>query len=187
MRKIEEQSRYQGVIKDDFGRTRKRVLPSQLLGAPERAGAGWGRPLLLLLAGACSLALLGYSVYFDRQRRNAPDFQRKLRQKRRKEREKAKAHDVELCEMKNIGRVREFFLQEVQLGEHWLSRGEHKKSVEHLTNAISVCAQPHQLLQILHNTLPPQVFEMLMQRVPYEKQQLQAVLNEHDCVEDETE
>ncbi|XP_030415097.1 TOMM20-like protein 1, partial [Gopherus evgoodei] len=146
------------------------VDPSQLLGAPERAGAGWGRPLLLLLAGACSLALLGYSVYFDRQRRNAPDFQRKLRQKRRKEREKAKVHDVELCEMKNIGRVREFFLQEVKLGEHWLSTGEHKKSVEHLTNAISVGAQPHQLLQILHNTLPPQVFEMLVQRVPYAKQ-----------------
>ncbi|XP_039392132.1 TOMM20-like protein 1 [Mauremys reevesii] len=149
--------------------------------------SGWARPLLLLLAGACGLALLGYGLYFDRQRRNAPDFQRKLRQKRRKEREKAKEHDVELCEMKNIGRVREFFLQEVQLGEHWLSKGEHKKSVEHLTNAISVCAQPHQLLQILHNTLPPQVFEMLMQRVPYTKQRLQAALNEQDCVEDETE
>ncbi|XP_065449914.1 TOMM20-like protein 1 isoform X1 [Chrysemys picta bellii] len=132
--------------------------------------SGWARPLLLLLAGACGLTLLGYAVYFDRQRRNAPDFKRKLRQKRRKEREKAKEHDAELCEMKNIGRVQEFFLQEVQLGEHWLSIGEHKKSVEHLTNAISVCAQPHQLLQLLHNTLPPQVFEMLLQRVPYTKQ-----------------
>uniref|UniRef100_A0A8C3ILE6 Translocase of outer mitochondrial membrane 20 like n=1 Tax=Chrysemys picta bellii TaxID=8478 RepID=A0A8C3ILE6_CHRPI len=90
--------------------------------------SGWARPLLLLLAGACGLTLLGYAVYFDRQRRNAPDFKRKLRQR------------------------------------------EHKKSVEHLTNAISVCAQPHQLLQLLHNTLPPQVFEMLLQRVPYTKQ-----------------
>ncbi|XP_037757112.1 TOMM20-like protein 1 isoform X2 [Chelonia mydas] len=106
---------------------------------------------------------------------------------RRKEREKAKEHDAELCEMKNIGRVQEFFLQEVQLGEHWLSRGDHKKSVEHLTNAISVCAQPHQLLQVLHNTLPPQVFEMLMRRVPYAKQRLQAALNEQDCAEDEKE
>ncbi|CAM5163309.1 unnamed protein product [Natator depressus] len=151
------------------------------------AMSGWARPLLLLLAGACGLALLGYGVYFDRRRRNAPDFQRKLRQKRRKEREKAKEHDAELCQMKNIGRVQEFFLQEVQLGEHWLSRGDHKKSVEHLTNAISVCAQPHQLLQVLHNTLPPQVFEMLMQRVPYAKQRLQAALNEQDCAEDEKE
>nr|XP_006135315.1 TOMM20-like protein 1 [Pelodiscus sinensis] len=94
---------------------------------------------------------------------------------RRKEREKAREHDAE---MKNIERVQEFFLQEVQLGEHWLSKGEHKKSVEHLTNAISVCAQPDQLLQVLHRTLPPQVFEMLMQRIPYIKQRLQAALNE---------
>ncbi|CAM5123539.1 unnamed protein product [Eretmochelys imbricata] len=106
---------------------------------------------------------------------------------RRKEREKAKEHDAELCKMKNIGRVQEFFLQEVQLGEHWLSRGDHKKSVEHLTNAISVCAQPRQLLQVLHNTLPPQVFEMLMRRIPYAKQRLQAALNEQDCAEDEKE
>ncbi|XP_074852381.1 TOMM20-like protein 1 isoform X2 [Carettochelys insculpta] len=132
--------------------------------------SGWARPLLFLLAGACGLALLGYGVYFDHQRRSAPGFQRKLRQKRRKEREKAKEREAELCKMKNIGRVQEFFLQEVQLGEHWLSRGEHKKSVEHLTNAISVCAQPHQLLQVLHHALPPQVFEMLMQRIPYTKQ-----------------
>ncbi|XP_074852382.1 TOMM20-like protein 1 isoform X3 [Carettochelys insculpta] len=106
---------------------------------------------------------------------------------RRKEREKAKEREAELCKMKNIGRVQEFFLQEVQLGEHWLSRGEHKKSVEHLTNAISVCAQPHQLLQVLHHALPPQVFEMLMQRIPYTKQRLQAALNEQDCAEEEKE
>ncbi|CAM4573090.1 unnamed protein product, partial [Lepidochelys olivacea] len=146
--------------------------------------SGWARPLLLLLAGACGLALLGYGVYFDRRRRNAPDFQRKLRQKRRKEREKAKEHDAELCKMKNIGRVQEFFLQEVQLGEHWLSRGDHKKSVEHLTNAISVCAQPRQLLQVLHNTLPPQVFEMLMRRIPYAKQKQCKGLGESGVMEE---
>uniref|UniRef100_A0A8C4VP46 Translocase of outer mitochondrial membrane 20 like n=1 Tax=Gopherus evgoodei TaxID=1825980 RepID=A0A8C4VP46_9SAUR len=124
-----------------------------------RPGGGGSSP-----ASSLGLALLGYSVYFDRQRRNAPDFQRKLRQS------ECPCPARGLCEMKNIGRVREFFLQEVKLGEHWLSTGEHKKSVEHLTNAISVGAQPHQLLQILHNTLPPQVFEMLVQRVPYAKQ-----------------
>ncbi|XP_075782434.1 TOMM20-like protein 1 isoform X2 [Pelodiscus sinensis] len=150
---------------------------AQVLAAPLRplAMSGWARPLLFLLAGACGLALLGYGLYFDRRRRSAPGFQRKLRQKRRKEREKAREHDAEI---KNIERVQEFFLQEVQLGEHWLSKGEHKKSVEHLTNAISVCAQPDQLLQVLHRTLPPQVFEMLMQRIPYVKQRLQAALNE---------
>nr|XP_042707931.1 TOMM20-like protein 1 isoform X3 [Chrysemys picta bellii] len=119
--------------------------------------SGWARPLLLLLAGACGLTLLGYAVYFDRQRRNAPDFKRKLRQKRRKEREKAKEHDAELCEMKNIGRVQEFFLQEVQLGEHWLSIEAVQRLGRFRGNGGA------------------------------EGERLQAALNEQDCVEDEKE
>lgn len=45
--------------------------------------------------------------------------------------------------------------------------GERKKSVEHLANAISVCSHPNQLMHVLEQTLPPQVFRMLMHRIPY--------------------
>uniref|UniRef100_A0A670XQM1 Translocase of outer mitochondrial membrane 20 like n=1 Tax=Pseudonaja textilis TaxID=8673 RepID=A0A670XQM1_PSETE len=48
-----------------------------------------------------------------------------------------------------------------------LREREQKKSVEHLINAISVCAQPNQLIQVLEQTLPPQVFEMLVHSIPY--------------------
>uniref|UniRef100_H9GLC8 Uncharacterized protein n=1 Tax=Anolis carolinensis TaxID=28377 RepID=H9GLC8_ANOCA len=44
---------------------------------------------------------------------------------------------------------------------------EPKKSTEHLANAISVCTHPNQLLQVLEQTLPPQVFEMLLQSIPH--------------------
>uniref|UniRef100_A0A8C8RAF0 Translocase of outer mitochondrial membrane 20 like n=1 Tax=Pelusios castaneus TaxID=367368 RepID=A0A8C8RAF0_9SAUR len=136
-----------------------------------RAGAamgGWARPLLVLLAGAFGLALFGYCVYFDRQRRTAPDFRQRLRQSEWPQLTGLLLGLPRI--MKTIGRIQEFFLQEIELGEHWLSRGDHKKSLEHLTNAMSVCAQPHQLLQLLHQSLPPQVFEMLLQRIPYTTQ-----------------
>ncbi|KAL7991603.1 hypothetical protein Chor_015860, partial [Crotalus horridus] len=69
--------------------------------------------------------------------------------------------------LKESEEVQEFFLQEIQLGELWLTKGEQKKSVDHLINAISVCAQPNQLIQVLEQTLPPQVFEMLVRSIPY--------------------
>lgn len=54
----------------------------------------------------------------------------------------------------------------MQLGEELLSQGEVESGVEHLANAVSVCGQPYQLLQVLQQTLPPQVFHLLMQQLP---------------------
>uniref|UniRef100_A0A8C0F8J6 Uncharacterized protein n=1 Tax=Bubo bubo TaxID=30461 RepID=A0A8C0F8J6_BUBBB len=45
-------------------------------------------------------------------------------------------------------------------------RREYEKGVDHLTNAIAVCGQPQQLLQVLQQTLPPPVFQMLLTKLP---------------------
>ncbi|CAH1261834.1 TOMM20 [Branchiostoma lanceolatum] len=44
--------------------------------------------------------------------------------------------------------------------------GDFENGVEHLTNAVAVCGQPQQLLQVLQQTLPPQVFQMLIAKLP---------------------
>ncbi|XP_062974572.1 TOMM20-like protein 1 [Elgaria multicarinata webbii] len=142
----------------------------------------WPRRALpwLLVGACCGLAVLGCCLYFDAKRRSAPDFKRRLREKRRKEHEKAKEREAELWQLKETAKVQEFFLQEIQLGELWLARGEHKKSTEHLANAISVCRHPNQLMQVLEQTLPPQVFEMLVHSIPYAMQRLETALNKQD-------
>ncbi|MBZ3881673.1 Mitochondrial import receptor subunit TOM20-like protein [Sciurus carolinensis] len=47
-----------------------------------------------------------------------------------------------------------------------LREREYEKGVDHLTNAIAVCGQPQQLLQVLQQTLPPPVFQMLLTKLP---------------------
>ena len=47
-----------------------------------------------------------------------------------------------------------------------LCSGETEEGVEHLSNAVAVCGQPQQLLQVLQQTLPPQVFALLVQKLP---------------------
>ena len=66
----------------------------------------------------------------------------------------------------NVEAVQKFFLQEVQKGEELLANGSPEEGVEHLTNAVAVCGQPQQLLQVLKQTLPPQVFAMLLEKLP---------------------
>lgn len=40
--------------------------------------------------------------------------------------------------------------------------GEYEASVKHLTNAITISGQAQQLIQVFQQTLPPDVFKMLM-------------------------
>lgn len=57
------------------------------------------------------------------------------------------------------------------------STGDYDKGVDHLTNAIAVCGQPQQLLQVLQQTLPPPVFQMLLTKLPTISQVLVHVIH----------
>lgn len=95
---------------------------------------------------------------------------------------------LQLPDLKDAEAVQKFFLEEIQQGEEllaqgkvsfpvWLlpvcavltrsaSTGDYERGVDHLTNAIAVCGQPQQLLQVLQQTLPPPVFQMLLTKLP---------------------
>lgn len=57
-------------------------------------------------------------------------------------------------------------LLKVQLGEELLATGDFEGGIEHLANAVAVCGQPRELLGVLQKTLAPQVFHLLVQRLP---------------------
>lgn len=66
---------------------------------------------------------------------------------------------------KNEEAVQRFFEQEVQLGEELLGQGDIENGVEHLSLAVAVCGQPQSLLGVLQQTLPPQIFSLLLKKV----------------------
>ncbi|KAK1170549.1 hypothetical protein AOXY_G7439 [Acipenser oxyrinchus oxyrinchus] len=120
-----------------------------------------------IAAGVCGALFIGYCIYFDRKRRNDPNFKNRLRERRRKQKlVKDKAGFSRLPDLKDAEAVQKFFLEEIQLGEELLAQGDYEKGVDHLTNAIAVCGQPQQLLQVLQQTLPPPVFQMLLTKLP---------------------
>ncbi|KAL6111058.1 mitochondrial import receptor subunit TOM20 homolog [Pungitius pungitius] len=120
-----------------------------------------------LAAGVCGALLVGYCIYFDKKRRSDPGFKNRLRERRRKQKAaNERAGMAKLPDLKDAEAVQKFFLEEIQLGEELLAQGDYEKGVDHLTNAIAVCGQPQQLLQVLQQTLPPPVFQMLLTKLP---------------------
>jgi len=127
-------------------------------------------------AAGAGVLFLAYCVYFDKKRRSDPLFKEKLRKKRNEQRKKkqesSKMNTSEMPDLRDYESVQKFFINEVQLGEELLGQGDVENGVEHLSAAVAVCGQPHQLLQVLQQTLPPQVFHMLLQRLPEVSQRL---------------
>ncbi|XP_071750503.1 translocase of outer mitochondrial membrane 20 [Centroberyx gerrardi] len=138
-----------------------------------------------IVAGVCGALFIAYCIYFDRKRRSDPDFKKKLRERRSKHNvSKEKAGLAKLPDLKDAEAVQKFFLEEIQLGEELLSQGVYEKGVDHLTNAIAVCGQPQQLLQVLQQTLPPPVFQMLLTKLPTISQR---ILTSQSLTEDDVE
>lgn len=136
-----------------------------------------------IAAGVCGALLVGYCIYFDHKRRSDPNFRSRLRQRRKQQKlDQERAGQMKLPDLKDAEAVQKFFLEEIQLGEELLAQGEFEACVEHLSNAISVCGQPQQLLQVLQQTLPPPVFQMLLTRLPSVSQRIASAqsLSEED-------
>uniref|UniRef100_A0A668AGI8 Translocase of outer mitochondrial membrane 20 n=1 Tax=Myripristis murdjan TaxID=586833 RepID=A0A668AGI8_9TELE len=127
-----------------------------------------------LVAGVCAAVVVAYCIYFDRKRRSDPNFAKKLRERKW----------LRLGPNPPGEAVQKFFLEEIQLGEELLSQGDYEKGVDHLTNAIAVCGQPQQLLQVLQQTLPPPVFQMLLTKLPTISQR---IVSSQSLAEDDVE
>ena len=44
-----------------------------------------------------------------------------------------------------------------------MAQGQIETGVEHLAMAVAVCGQPHALLGVLQQTIPPQIYALLLQ------------------------
>jgi len=120
-----------------------------------------------LLAGVGGLGFIGYCVYFDRKRRLDPDYKEKVMARRADNKKQAAGSGGSggLPDLKDQQAVQRFFLEEVTKGEQLITEGDYEGGVKHLTNAIAVCGQPQQLLHAFKESLPPQVFQMLIQNL----------------------
>uniref|UniRef100_A0A914Y7M1 Uncharacterized protein n=1 Tax=Panagrolaimus superbus TaxID=310955 RepID=A0A914Y7M1_9BILA len=131
-----------------------------------------------------TVAFVGYAIYFDYKRRNHPQYQEHIRERRRLKGDvggSGSASNVALPDMRNNQEVQAFFLQEVQLGEELMSSqnpAHLREGAEHLANAILFCGQSEQLLSIFQQTFPPEHFQLVLSKLPEAKARMEKHLLE---------
>lgn len=118
-----------------------------------------------IAAAGAGLCFLGYCIYFDRKRRSDPLFKQKLRERRRNAKQNQRTGSTQI-DTSNPEAMSAFFLKEIQLGEDLLSKGDIDGGAEHLSTAVAVCGNPQQLLSVLQQTLPPQILQLVIQKLP---------------------
>merc|ERR1712047_162052 len=73
-----------------------------------------------------------------------------------------------------MGAVQRYFLEEIQLGEELMMKGEVEEAVTHLANACVASGQPMQIMQLLQQTLPPEVMRLVAQKYPQVAKEMMA-------------
>ncbi|XP_041452319.1 mitochondrial import receptor subunit TOM20 homolog [Drosophila obscura] len=127
----------------------------------------------LLALGTAGALFLGYCFYFDRKRTSAPDYKKKVHERRRLA-AKQRLSDGGRAELGGAAAGNEEadqlemqlrFLDEVQRGEGLIKEGRVDEGLTHLCTAIMLCANPGSLLEMLQANLPESLFRPLMMRL----------------------
>lgn len=156
---------------------------------------GFNKSNVVLAAGIAGAAFLGYCIYFDHKRINAPDYKDKIRQsqcfnnifpsdfylkttyflsERRAQagaggmapRRPAAAGNDAAPDVTDPSQMQRFFLQEVQLGEELMAAGNVDEGAVHIANAVMLCGESQQLLSIFQQTLSEDQFRAVVQQLP---------------------
>ncbi|CAI5452681.1 unnamed protein product [Caenorhabditis angaria] len=146
---------------------------------------GFQRSNVVLCAGLAGAAFLGYCVYFDHKRINAPDYKDKIRQKRRAQAGRAGGRGAgpvvvpsggggvpAAADLADPSYMQRFFLQEVQLGEELMAAGNVEEGAIHIANAVALCGEAQQLLAIFQQTLSEEQFHAVVQQLPQTRTRL---------------
>ncbi|CAO4379174.1 unnamed protein product [Caenorhabditis nigoni] len=141
---------------------------------------GFNKSNVVLAAGVAGAAFLGYCIYFDHKRINAPDYKDKIRQKRRAQAgsggmaaRRPPAGGNEMApDVTDPSQMQRFFLQEVQLGEELMAAGNVEEGAVHIANAVMLCGESQQLLSIFQQTLSEEQFRAVVQQLPSTRERL---------------
>ncbi|EDV44677.1 uncharacterized protein Dana_GF20479 [Drosophila ananassae] len=120
-------------------------------------------PLSVNLALGMGIALfLSYCVYFDRKRISAPDYKKRVHERRRRNR--MKNATIVPC-VNNQASLEEYFLSQMKAGEDMIKQSRVEEGLTHFTNAIVLCAHPAEVIKFLKSSLPRHVHKMLVRKL----------------------
>ncbi|KAF5299849.1 hypothetical protein FQA39_LY11386 [Lamprigera yunnana] len=120
----------------------------------------------LLTTAVFGAAFAMICLYFDKYRHEDPQFQHKLKQKRKVSKSMKKIEDDEdVIKFTEEEDKEARIFREIELAENYMCMEKYSKAVIHFANAISGCVEPSKLFISLKRTLPITVFDELIDRL----------------------
>ncbi|XP_002137189.2 mitochondrial import receptor subunit TOM20 homolog [Drosophila pseudoobscura] len=122
--------------------------------------------------GTAGALFIGYCFYFDRKRTRAPDYKKRVHERRMRQAmsqlgggtgQAGAADDNEEDDQDLVMQMH--FVEEVKKGERHIKEGSVDEGLTHLCNAIMLCTHPGALLEMLQANLPEVLFRPLMMRL----------------------
>jgi import receptor subunit TOM20 len=128
-------------------------------------------------AGICGAVFVGYCVYFDRKRRSDPDFKRKLKERRvlKKLQEESKT-GIKFPTQVDEASINSFIFEQLQMGEDLLIEGSMEEAARHLAYGIIAGGRPMEMLDVMRQTVPPPIIDMIGSQLPKASQDFAAAM-----------
>ncbi|XP_043067106.1 mitochondrial import receptor subunit TOM20 homolog B-like [Drosophila bipectinata] len=114
--------------------------------------------IVSLTLGTGVAFFLGYCIYFDQKRLSAPDYKKRVHERRRWNR--MNTATIVPC-ANNKAALEEYFVTQMKAGEALIKQNQVEEGLTHFINAIILCAQPAKLksIRVLPSTEPEDYFD----------------------------
>ena len=116
--------------------------------------------------GLFASAFIAYCIYFDYKRTRAPDYKKKLRQKRLKQQqaEKQTSSQQMFIDLSNPAAREALLKSEYETGMTQLAEKNSQEAVTHFMNVVQLAPDPVKMVSVFKQILPPELFFDMMQQ-----------------------
>ncbi|XP_043067101.1 mitochondrial import receptor subunit TOM20 homolog B-like [Drosophila bipectinata] len=105
---------------------------------------------------------IGYCIYFDRKRLSAPDYKKRVHERRRRNR--MKNATVVPC-ANNKEALEEYFFAQMNAGVALIRQNQVEEGLTHFTNGIILCAHPIKVVRSLRRSISRHVYKLLVRKL----------------------
>jgi import receptor subunit TOM20 len=135
------------------------------------------------IGGVCAASFVAYCIYFDHQRRSAPDYRQRVKERRERKKRAQQEDDIELPPENDKEAIEKFFVNEIERGEESMQKGDIELAVKHFSYGVIFCPQPQNLLRYMREALPTSAYNKLVENLPVANRRVKEKYNK--IVQDE--
>ncbi|XP_003375432.1 conserved hypothetical protein [Trichinella spiralis] len=134
-----------------------------------------GKIILWGVSGLAGALFVAYCIYFDRKRRQDPQYKKKIAEKRKKQTEMTKKKN-KIKLPANPFEMQAFVSYHAQLLDECVSRNKYEDAAEHLAYIFACSGESGQMQDMVRYMFPPIVMEQLESKLPAVREELYAAI-----------